>query len=402
MALASLVFLFVLPFFLGVPYGWVPAAFGALGIWGAVVGLAVVGRGPGERLLQPGSVSATDGYLLVATPRGPSRTVTRAELATGWCEPTKDGVAAVLPLRNGELVLVEQPDEAAARAFLVEAGIEHASQAMRIKLRRIGVLDRAFHAFLLVPLTVFGMPILLSPIVAVSVALASPDPAVWVFGVPFSIPLAFSYALLLWWIGASIFPLAASIGNDGILLEKWFRKTFVPFSRMSSVTVVGGSPYYQVEVALAEDERLRVPTSGREQAEALARQLEAGMRAVRSRDREALIDGLARGGRTVSAWREAVRDVLSEGAYRARHVGTESLLRIAEDPFAPEDVRVGAVLALGTPQDEEAKKRVWAAAEASASPRVRLALQRAVDGVLVDADLDGLATGRGQDSANGS
>ncbi len=401
MALASLVGI-VSPFFFAATYAWVPALLGALGIWGAVVGLVVVGRGPGERLLHPGNVSARDGYLMVATPRGPSRTVTRADVAAGWCEPTKDGVAAVLHLRSGELVLVEQPDEATARAFLVEAGIEHASQAMRVKLQRIGVLDRAFHAFLLVPLTVFGMPILLSPIVVVILAFARPDPAIWVFGVPFSILFAFSYALLLWWIGASTFPLAASIGNDGILLEKWFRKTFVPFSRMSSVVVVGGAPYHHVEVALAEDERLRVPTSGREQAEALVRQLEAGMRAVKSRDREALIDGLARGGRTVRAWREAVRDVLSEGAYRARHVGTESLLRIAEDPSAPEDVRVGAVLALGTPQDEEAKKRVWAAAEASASPRVRLALQRAVDGVLVDADLDAFAMGSGKDSANRS
>jgi hypothetical protein len=64
---------------------------------------------------------------------------------------------------------------------------------------------------------------------------------------------------------------------------------------MSSVTVVGGPAYHHVEVAFAQDERLRVPTSGREQADALARQLEAGMRAVRSRDREALIDGLAPG-----------------------------------------------------------------------------------------------------------
>jgi hypothetical protein len=101
-----------------------------------------------------------------------------------------------------------------------------------------------------------------------------------------------------------------------------------------------------------------------------------------SRERGAL---LARGGRSVAAWREALRAVASPG-YRTPSVSADGALQVLCDPHAP-DRRVGAALALRTANDERAAARIRVVAEAEQGP-MRALLLRVADTPLDEIDVE--------------
>jgi len=100
---------------------------------------------------------------------------------------------------------------------------------------------------------------------------------------------------------------------------------------------------------------------------------------------------VARGGRTAVDWVRAVRSLLGGDAtdYRSNAIPEENLWRVAEDATAEETARVGAAVALRTRLDGDGRARLLRVAEASASPRVRVALRAAAsaegDEALVEA-----------------
>jgi hypothetical protein len=102
-----------------------------------------------------------------------------------------------------------------------------------------------------------------------------------------------------------------------------------------------------------------------------------------SRERGAV---LARGGRSVAAWREALRALASPG-YRTPGVSAEGALEVLCDPRAPKDRRVGAALALRTANDERATARIRVVAEAEQGP-LRALLLRVADTPLDEIDDD--------------
>jgi hypothetical protein len=100
---------------------------------------------------------------------------------------------------------------------------------------------------------------------------------------------------------------------------------------------------------------------------------------------------VARGGRTAAEWLRALRRLLGGDAadYRSSAVPEENLWRVADDPTAEETARVGAAVALCTGLDDVGRARLLRIAEASASPKVRVALRAAAsvedDQALVEA-----------------
>jgi hypothetical protein len=77
--------------------------------------------------------------------------------------------------------------------------------------------------------------------------------------------------------------------------------------------------------------------------------------------------------------------------YRAQALPRETLWRIALDPGETEELRIGASLTLRKDLDEEGRTRLRSAAEASASPRVRIALAGAADALDDEALGDAIA-----------
>ncbi len=97
---------------------------------------------------------------------------------------------------------------------------------------------------------------------------------------------------------------------------------------------------------------------------------------------------LDRGGRPIAAWREAVRALLTRAHdYRTDGVTRDDLLRLLEDPRTPVERRVAAAMALAAEDDPVTTVRVHAAAT-SPDARVRIALERGLDGTLADDELD--------------
>ena len=84
---------------------------------------------------------------------------------------------------------------------------------------------------------------------------------------------------------------------------------------------------------------------------------------------------VARGGREVDEWMKALAAIANPAtSYRAAAVPVDSFWRVLEDPAAEPTARVGAAMALRDKLDDDARARIRVAAENSAHPKVRIAL----------------------------
>ncbi|WP_394838557.1 hypothetical protein LVJ94_16795 [Pendulispora rubella] len=93
---------------------------------------------------------------------------------------------------------------------------------------------------------------------------------------------------------------------------------------------------------------------------------------------------MARGGRAIPDWHAAItgRAAAHYRVAAAPAIPAEDLWRVAEDPGAEETARAGAAVALRAHEDgalDDVKARLRAAARATASPRVRVALEAVAD-----------------------
>jgi hypothetical protein len=181
-------------------------------------------------------------------------------------------------------------------------------------------------------------------------------------------------------------PVAVEIGADGVLVSGPLRRTFLGFSAMKEVLVVGAD----VVVCMADGQRVHLGVNHRGRLERpLGNQREEYLQAMAARIRESLAAHrqggappdvaalVARGGRTAHAWLhalEAIHD--TRAAFRSAAVPEEQLWRIVENPSLDEATRAGAAVALRGQLDDEKKARLRVVAATSASPRLRVALER--------------------------
>ncbi|MGZ3472895.1 MAG: hypothetical protein ACXWUG_00345 [Polyangiales bacterium] len=103
---------------------------------------------------------------------------------------------------------------------------------------------------------------------------------------------------------------------------------------------------------------------------------------------------LVRGGDAPEAWKSRLVTLLDASAYRAT-IGADDLARVVEDASASAEVRVAAALALSSLGDDAPERaRVRFAIEAVASPKLRIALERADSGELDAEAIEELARDR--------
>lgn len=180
------------------------------------------------------------------------------------------------------------------------------------------------------------------------------------------------------------------IGADGIVL-KWFRtQRFIPYDELQAIesyqeTGIRRNRWAGVRLRLQSGEIVTLP---------IAAASEVGgprVRLVTNRLQEAFADHkrgkpvspearLLRGERSIEAW---VRDLRRAGAgaaanHRIAPIPIEKLLEVAEDPHADPIMRANAAIALGAnTENGEFRNRLRIAAQATAAPRLRVALERA-------------------------
>lgn len=178
--------------------------------------------------------------------------------------------------------------------------------------------------------------------------------------------------------------LRVTVGVDGVVVA-WpllRKRRFVPHARIDDVL----HTTERVTLVLTDGERYEIETNAgeadaREAHDALVERLLSARTAYRAAERADAVAALARGGRTADAW---VRELgaLGRGGgdrYRSASVPVEALWRVALDPAASEEHRIGAGLALRGTLDDDGRSRLRVVAGSSASPRVRVALTAAVD-----------------------
>jgi hypothetical protein len=195
------------------------------------------------------------------------------------------------------------------------------------------------------------------------------------------VSILFAFLLLV------VLPAKVTVGVDGVLLKWLWQNRFIPMSDIVTIHAEGptrirleltGGRVEIISTASAKQRRRGgVFTERRDMI--LARIREA-WQTHRARGPGADVATIvARGTRSLEEWKKALATLESADAgYRQAALREEDLWRVVEDPRASEDARAAAALLLRKGLDEPGKARVRVAAEATASPKLRVALEASI------------------------
>lgn len=145
------------------------------------------------------------------------------------------------------------------------------------------------------------------------------------------------------------------VGMDGLRIRRSFRERFVPFDEIvdfeAEQTGAPGRESQAVVIATRSLGRIALPVAGMSMIElrsVKARIDEAIAAAERARSNAGFAHLFERKGRTVGAWREDLRSLVSsEGGYRTATLTRENAEAVLGDPSRSTEQKVGAALALG-------------------------------------------------------
>jgi hypothetical protein len=169
------------------------------------------------------------------------------------------------------------------------------------------------------------------------------------------------------------------VGTDGLLVEKGFRKKLIPRAAIVDVISMAGGLGVVYESGGRVHTMTLAPDRGARRA-ALAARIRAMIGAPAPGTGAATSGLLARGGRTVDAWQEALRKLARARSYRDEVVSADVLLQTAEAPDAPAEQRIGAAMVIGFGEDAGVKQRLRVAVEGIADAGLRAAMERAAEG----------------------
>lgn len=200
-------------------------------------------------------------------------------------------------------------------------------------------------------------------------------------------------------------PRRVTVGRDGLLLRRWWRREWVPLSSVRSVRRVGtglsiervDAPPLAMDATWFIDPLAEGIPSRRGRAVWMDNLMDQLELALRARDeapkapRES--DALRAGDRDAAAWRA---ELLALGAPRVEHyrVGAlrvDDLWRTVEAPDADTELRVAAAVALEPGLDAGGRVRIAQVAATTAAPVLRQALEATATG---DTDRQLRALGR--------
>jgi hypothetical protein len=302
----------------------------------------------------------------------------RARIATGYLQPPAPGKSDAPQVRlrgRGyfERVAIVVHDAAEGTRLLEALGLDPSRAVAHFRVRQGIFASKRAQAVLNGVLTAFGYQSF--------VLLSGPAK------LPF---LALIIALMV----LNSLPSRVSIGADGVLVASTLRRRFYSFSNVARVTATAWG--IALVTKHGEEVELRMRSRAAKGAQihdattmAIVARIEAGIARMAARgeagpDPTALV---ARGSQTYEEWVAALRGLKSGAGYRGAAVAEETLWRVAEDPKVDASTRVGAALALRDDLDEAGRARLRGVMEASASPRVRVALGAIAKETVEDVEL---------------
>jgi len=341
----------------------------ALSLVGALV-LAIVG------LVAKSWSLAERGALVLANDddaelhaHGGVRAVAVSSFVQGIAAPTRTGWLVRLEVDDGDVHAIGCPDEATADRILAALRLGAAEKRYRV------VWGQEFIRFVL--------GVLLTMAASYAVILVGESIVVPSKLALDALPLV---PILVAWAVRTFGWRELSIGGDGVLVEHvGFITRFLPYARIVGVRARRAT----IEFVMNDGEIVSVWANGddldlkrgilRRIEQARAASLGAGGRA-------ALV---ARCGRPVAAWRAALTAQIGQAdGYRTAAVSSEDATKLLVDATSAAEQRIAAAVALVATGDPSSRARVRVAAAACASPRMRIALERAADDTLSEALVD--------------
>jgi hypothetical protein len=300
----------------------------------------------------------------------------RDELEAGFITPKPTGVTVRLKRRGSRPSLtIAVKDVGEGRALLRALGFDATQTAAEIR-----AASQLFTWSLSKQLLILTAPVLIPIFTVPSLGVALGASKALAVVVPLLLLTVFT-----WIFGIIFAPTRVRVGVDGVATRWLGKDRFVPFSKVRSVEAyeerVGGKTYLGVALDLDGGERVKLPAGQKGFTTVETAELEERVREALALHRDGAVPVderlLARGSRAVPEWIAALR-ALGAGAnadLRTPPVPPEKLLRIAEDAAAAPLVRASAAVAVAAAAPD-AKKRVRLAAQNTASPRLRVALER--------------------------
>jgi hypothetical protein len=299
-----------------------------------------------QRWRNNGSVELTKEGATVTSP-GMELEIARDHIEDGY-ETSDEGV--VVRLRNGATFEGNTHD---SKQILAHLGLTLDQRALTAPLRG------TFGSFTRGLLTFFGTVIASTPIIALG--------REWIW-------LSYVIATLATILVVTKLKPKVVVGADGIRIVGVLSPKFIPYASIRSVKREGVQGTWAMTVITNDGSQL-LPVIGisKDQTDALVRRIEEGR--ARFADRTARsIDALDRNARPLAEWREGIKAAMT-GSFREAALGTNDLEDVLADPKAPLERRIGAALALR--EDASGRERIRVAAETTADPRVRVALENA-------------------------
>jgi hypothetical protein len=196
---------------------------------------------------------------------------------------------------------------------------------------------------------------------------------------------------------AMMAPTAVQVGVDGVLVRWLTYERFIPHGEIRTAEVHvrgwGRSRRLLVELGLESGEIYKIPITlfhwHRDKAKLLAQRI---LEAKAAHDSGAEVEDsalLLRRGRDVQQWLDSLRTVTERATHRSAPMKRDRLWRFVEDPSCDPTTRAAAAVALGAGLSGPERKRIQAVAQASAAPRLRIALDAVAanedDGALAEA-----------------
>ena len=313
-----------------------------------------------------------DGDALVVQRRR-RRRIPLGEVVAGWLLRTADRGEVELELRSGEVISVEVFDAWEADALLDAANVAPQERALTMRLGS-PLVDLGLAAAAFFP---GGCA---ASLVAVAAERVLRLPSVTTGFTIFTLT-ALAMALSVAWLR----PPVVRVGHDGVSARGGRGAWFAPWAEVTGITRAGAS--LTLSLRGGGTRVLSLVGTPRARQDALcARIAAAHAEAHAPRDLPARLATLDRQGRTVEAWREALRALSTERAdYRQTGLSRDELLAALSDPHAPEERRIVVAFVLSSLDPAEATARVRVAVETLAHDPARVALTRASEGTLDEA-----------------
>lgn len=342
-----------------------------LGFLGAVIGLVTSSPRVTEGRLE------LDGDTLR---HGTTRLLHKSEVREGRAWQEAHGAHVLLQAeRSTHLVLPRIED---ARALLQALGVDATQKAAKFSVvapSRTHMRNRLLTWLATIPLAVVFAVVCRK-------------------GFGFMPPLPLLMAPYLLAVIPMLVPGSVVVGADGLVLRWLWQQRRIPIGDVVSASVVEGessagrTPIYlrlvlrgveaphDVVVVTPSSMMAEAVQRGRAEVQAIVERIEeARLAHDEGVDLEEAARALAAEGREGSAWLAALRDTFgrADGFRQAAPLTARQLLTVATRPEGPVHVRIAAAAAVAPSLDDAGKARLRVAAEATASPELRVALEAA-------------------------